>query len=492
VVQTITSSVDFVTGSTRFGTLLSNTHVFSGSVTMNPNGLFVSSSGNVGIGTTNPTATLHVSGTTGGVFEVDGAGVINALFVSASGRIGIGNTTPTETLFLQDPNRNPTIGITHAGGGSYFMKFQQFSGWNQLMTFTSAASYMGINTSGPLILNESGSNVGIGLTNPSYPFHISAFDGSFALTGTRGTGTTHLWYTSGANNQNLIFNNPSGDSYFYSNSTPVLSITTNKYVGIGINGPTNLLHVEKSLPSEAIVNFNNTSSTGFGLNINAGGGTRYVLSLNDYNGSALARFLANGNVYIGNTTGDGRLHVKTASAVAYNASGYNGSNANIRLESGATVTTGTTTGISFGVGGSAEAYIGAVQNSSNLAEIVFQNYDGAYRERMRITSGGEVQISNSILRLNAISTTSVSTSATTISTGSNTYGGLAIVWGADSSGNIFTDLLFYSLGQVFVIRGQDVSGGPFGRTYTVNGSGALRLTMGGGPYSVRYQAVLTS
>jgi len=51
VVQTITSSVDFVTGSTRFGSILGNTHVFSGSVTMNPGGLFVSSSGNVGIGT---------------------------------------------------------------------------------------------------------------------------------------------------------------------------------------------------------------------------------------------------------------------------------------------------------------------------------------------------------------------------------------------------------------------------------------------------------
>jgi hypothetical protein len=60
VVQTITSSVDFVTGSTRFGSILGNTHVFSGSVTMNPNGLFVSSSGNVGIGTTTPGITLDI------------------------------------------------------------------------------------------------------------------------------------------------------------------------------------------------------------------------------------------------------------------------------------------------------------------------------------------------------------------------------------------------------------------------------------------------
>ena len=64
VVQTITSSVDFVTGSTRFGSLLANTHVFSGSVTMNPGGLFVSGSGLVGIGTTNPSYALDISGQT--------------------------------------------------------------------------------------------------------------------------------------------------------------------------------------------------------------------------------------------------------------------------------------------------------------------------------------------------------------------------------------------------------------------------------------------
>jgi hypothetical protein len=132
-------------------------------------------------------------------------------------------------------------------------------------------------------------------------------------------------------------------------------------------------------------------------------------------------------------------------------------------------------------------------SGTQKARLVFKTSNsGAPIERMRITSGGQVQISNSILRLNASSTTSVSTSVTTISTDSNTYGGLAIIWGADSGGNIWTDLLFYSLGQVYVIRSQDVSGGPFGRTYSVDGSGSLRLAMGGGTYTVRYQALLTS
>jgi len=44
VVQTITSSVDFVTGSTRFGSLLANTHVFTGSMSVSGSANFSSGS----------------------------------------------------------------------------------------------------------------------------------------------------------------------------------------------------------------------------------------------------------------------------------------------------------------------------------------------------------------------------------------------------------------------------------------------------------------
>jgi len=74
VVQTITSSVDFVTGSTRFGSFLTNTHVFSGSVAMNPGGLFVSGSGNVGIGTTTPGTALEVYNATQGNVYISTSG----------------------------------------------------------------------------------------------------------------------------------------------------------------------------------------------------------------------------------------------------------------------------------------------------------------------------------------------------------------------------------------------------------------------------------
>jgi len=66
--------------------------------------LTVAENGNIGIGITSPTSKLHVSGTTGGVFEVDVASAATALYVSASGNIGIGTTTPAVLLDLYSSN----------------------------------------------------------------------------------------------------------------------------------------------------------------------------------------------------------------------------------------------------------------------------------------------------------------------------------------------------------------------------------------------------
>ena len=93
------------------------------------------------------------------------------------------------------------------------------------------------------------------------------------------------------------------------------------------------------------------------------------------------------------------------------------------------------------------------------------------------------------IRLTPSATISVSTVATTISPIANTYGGLAIVWGAEA-GSVFTDLIFYSLSTTFVINSQNVSGAPSARVYT-SVSGDLKLAMALGTYTVFYQATLT-
>ena len=158
VVQTITSSVDFVTGSTQFGSLLTNTHVFSGSVTMNPNGLFVSSSGVVGIGTTSPGNLLHLSSSS----------------TSATGiRFTLGSEARNHYLVSTTPN-------TAAGRDLGLLAWRSLTlkagdGVNEGEIYVNAYENIYLNTSSSyttrLFVSSSG-RIGIGTITPSHPLHL--------------------------------------------------------------------------------------------------------------------------------------------------------------------------------------------------------------------------------------------------------------------------------------------------------------------------------
>jgi hypothetical protein len=162
VVQTITSSVDFVTGSTRFGSLLTNTHVFTGSVTMNPGGLFVSSSGAVGIGLTNPSNKLEVQA---------GDIKINAN-VSSTASLYFG-ITGTNYGKIQYNDSNQSMFITTVGSG--------FSGYD-----------LNLGTKDNIRLSILGSNgnVGIGTTTPSFTLDVNG-SGRFISPSTFGSSTSN-------------------------------------------------------------------------------------------------------------------------------------------------------------------------------------------------------------------------------------------------------------------------------------------------------------
>jgi hypothetical protein len=85
------------------------------------------------------------------------------------------------------------------------------------------------------------------------------------------------------------------------------------------------------------------------------------------------------------------LNISSNSLATYNPGGYNGASARVFMRGGNSV--GTFTGTQFTHGGNFEAFFGAVQNASNLADFVFQGYNGsAYVERMRISAAGNVGI----------------------------------------------------------------------------------------------------
>jgi hypothetical protein len=244
VVQTITSSIDFVTGSTRFGSILGNTHVFSGSVTMNPGGLFVSSSGNIGIGTSTPTAKLDVN-----------VG-LNSLKIS-------GRDTYVDST--EDPT-NANIYVTQAGVGD----FGQLAGNLVLQARTQGTVYRDIIFAGGLsngdalmtILGEG--NVGIGTTTPGQLFEVvggeikagrvdSSNEGGQVSFG-RSTDNATAWYIDAYGNV------ASPQLRFVNVTNAVVAMTiTGSNVGIGVNNPNSILQVG-SAQSLAIIRSTTTTN----------------------------------------------------------------------------------------------------------------------------------------------------------------------------------------------------------------------------------------
>jgi hypothetical protein len=90
VAQTITSSTDFVSGSTRFGSLLSNTHQFTGSVSI---------TGSLSLPYLS-TGSVLFAGTNGAVSQNNS----NFFWDNVNGRLGVGTNAPEEIFTIQSTN----------------------------------------------------------------------------------------------------------------------------------------------------------------------------------------------------------------------------------------------------------------------------------------------------------------------------------------------------------------------------------------------------
>jgi hypothetical protein len=233
--------------------------------------------GNVGIGIANPTARLHVSGSTGGVFEVDTASGATTFYVSASGNVGIGTTNPSYRLTIQNnaastnallalqnltasATTNHGVGILPilsdntgstdiTAGGLYWLKEQQWTN-----DTTSRDSYLRIDTTENGLASEkvritSAGNVGIGTTNPnSARLHLygpASFGATIRLTNTGTTGGDYFITSTDAGW------NAGGNKLLIGNGTPAspnakLILDSNGNVGIGVASPSGRLHITGS------------------------------------------------------------------------------------------------------------------------------------------------------------------------------------------------------------------------------------------------------
>jgi hypothetical protein len=121
VVQTITSSVDFVTGSTRFGSLLDNTHLFTGSVSM---------TGSLAVITNGTEFQVTSTGVNLGNALADSHKITGSVNITGSQTISNGDLTLSgnRSIFLSNNNTaagairfyNSTSGSTKSAIGSYY------------------------------------------------------------------------------------------------------------------------------------------------------------------------------------------------------------------------------------------------------------------------------------------------------------------------------------------------------------------------------------
>ena len=186
----------------------------------------ISSSGNVGIGTTNPTAALSVRST-----AVPSAGENLATFTvtDSTATLGIQNASNSDGIFLPSLVANQAIGVNQTALNlTGYINSADDTGTNPIMTFRSALnSFTGATTrplfdfrnwSTSIMTIAASGNVGVGITAPTAKLHVN--------------NTT-------ASNSLLIEDEANPDS------SPFV-INNSGRVGIGILSPSYKLHVTNS------------------------------------------------------------------------------------------------------------------------------------------------------------------------------------------------------------------------------------------------------
>ena len=190
----------------------------------------IKSNGNVGIGTTNPSTKLEVSGSDGEIIRIESTkngtwvdeDILGGFEIYGSDNSDAGPGVKTAIRALSKGT----------GGGKFSLAF--------------TTSEAGFNDVERMRIDSVG-NVGIGTTNPTYPLHINqpASTASYALF-TNGTATSGTLFGIDADGDFIILNQENKTIKMYTNDTERLHIKSNGNVGIGTTSPGTLLDVRNN------------------------------------------------------------------------------------------------------------------------------------------------------------------------------------------------------------------------------------------------------
>lgn len=343
------------------------------------NHLVINSSGNVGIGTSNPSFQLHLKDPSGGAalglerggkwwrFDV-AYNAASKLFIGHTdqssmvtltdqGLMGIGTTSPSSVLHVNSASSLPSSSAGMASSG--------------LMV-------SGIDGNLDLLSYDDNSTVSNNISFGRYNQSTGALIHKFGITSYANTGNT------GSNSGDRISFSYGTNSNIWSN-TSLMVIEAGGNVGIGTSSPSTTLHINDTSPNSALLRLDNNgtretliSNYSDGTYDNAGLQFKKFSAVGQFkfsnNNGDLMTILSSGNVGIGTTNPQIKLHVKTANA----------NSEVLRLDGG----TRTTSIIDYSDGTYDNAGLQFKKNSA-VGQFKFSNNNG---DLMTILSSGNVGI----------------------------------------------------------------------------------------------------
>jgi hypothetical protein len=374
--------------------------------------------------------TSSISGTTNYIPKFTGSNSIgNSVIYESSSNIGIGTTSPGAKLEIEGSEYIKTgneLRFYRTDNAIYTTLYDAGSTAANgfILNNTNGEGFHFKNGSTTIMRMNSSNNVGIGTTSPSDKLHVyqnaddnvvGKFEQAFSSRGdllqfTNAHGTGYVGHAGDASGDFSILNASNTNTYFTTNGTERMRITSTGNVGIGTTAPETLLHINSSnaggeggyifidnpaastAGNKAGIKFGTSSGASFSTvptgeitNVidNAGTGAS-ALTFGTFNGTASGermRITSGGLVGIGTTTPES-YYSGADNLVVAQGSG----------DGGITIATANnTTGALYFADGTTgtEPYRGGIAYTHSIDVLTLVS-GGA--EKVRITSGGDVGI----------------------------------------------------------------------------------------------------
>lgn len=327
-------------------------------------------------------------------------GGTSRVIIDDSGNVGIGTSSPSETLTISGTTQDVARIKTSAVNAKLYFEASATTSNNYIQC--TGDELLAVVNGGERLRIDSSGNVGIGTSDPSQLLEIAS-----TAPNIRFTDTVDGHAEIDGNAASLKFNADKGNEKanstitFAVDNSEKVRITSGGDVGIGISNPSSLLRTQGSkdhvgtTPNSSSYDVNFVSNNA-GLGIGSSNG---IPSIQGY-GSGTAFNIAlcpnAGNVGIGTTNPQAKLDVNGKAIVgdiptrvnenSYDLQVQSAGNAELKLQAGAT----STSYLAFGTTSNALATGFAVNNNDGDLRINTGN-----TERMRIDSSGRVGIGTS-------------------------------------------------------------------------------------------------